>query len=78
MSKRIPNEERKVSTTIALSLNTLSVLDELGTRSGENRSRIVEKAIISYYRQWIAENDPKIPDEKMNYIESVFGDVFKR
>ena len=63
MSKRIPNEERKVSTTIALSLRTLSVLDELGTRSGENRSRIVEKAIMTYYREWIEENDPRIPDD---------------
>ena len=63
MSKRIPNEERKVSTTIALSLNTLSVLDELGTKSGENRSRIVEKAIRAYYREWIEENDPRIPDD---------------
>lgn len=88
--KRIPIEKRKVSTTVALHPDSLSKLETMCKGMEKNRSFIVEEAINLYYRffqvygpdkdDWITDDPqpPEIPDEKMTYIESVFGDVFKR
>ncbi len=69
MPKRIPTEERKFSTTFAISVKTLALLDELEIRAGENRSRIAERAIISYYYRWIAEHDPKDPEPAIDFYD---------
>lgn len=69
MPKRIPIEEKKFSTTFAISMKTLALVDELEIRSNENRSRVVERAIISYYYRWIAEHDPQDPEPAVDFYD---------
>lgn len=53
MSKRVPNEERRVSTTFAVSQNTLRLIDTMGENMGLSRSGVVNSAIGFYYRWFL-------------------------
>lgn len=73
--KRIPIEERKVSTTIALTPATLSTLETMCDRMNLSRSSVTEQAIGLFYRYFLVygpdradwEDDdpqpPEIPDD---------------
>lgn len=62
--KKLPIEERKVSTTFALSLKALEKLDEIQERhfSGKSRSYAMEEIISTLYNMWFPE-DGEIPDD---------------
>ena len=70
--KRLPIEERKVSTTFALSLKALERLDEIQERHfpGKSRSYTMEEIIATLYNLWFPEDD-EIPDD----VSSVYGEV---
>lgn len=57
--KRLPIEERKVSTTFALSLKALEKLDEIQERHfpGKSRSYTMEEIISTIYNMWFPEED---------------------
>ena len=48
--KKLPIEERKLSTTVALPRAALEKLDIMSDRMQESRSGIVEQAISLFYR----------------------------
>lgn len=58
MSKRVPYEERRVSTTFAVSQNTLRLIDTIGKNIGISRSGVVNIAIDFYYRWLVLDEDP--------------------
>lgn len=62
--KKLPIEERKVSTTFALSLKALEKLDEIQERRfpGKSRSYAMEEIIASIYNDWFPEEE-EIPDD---------------
>lgn len=47
--RRIPVEKRKVTTTIALSYDTIERIDKLAERLKRSRSSIVAQAINNYF-----------------------------
>lgn len=65
--RRLPIEERKVSTTFALSLKTLEKLDEIQERNypGKSRSYTMEEIIGVIYNAWIADQErtEEVPDD---------------
>jgi hypothetical protein len=73
--KKLPLEQRKVSTTVALSQLALGKLEIMSDRMQDSRSGIVEAAIGLYYRfyqvygpdraDWEDDNPqaPDIPDD---------------
>lgn len=65
--KRLPIEERKVSTTFALSLKALEKLDEIQKRHfpGKSRSYTMEEIIGVIYNAWIADQErtEEAPDD---------------
>lgn len=62
--KKLPIEERKVSTTFALSLKALEKLDEIQERffPGKSRSYAVEEIITILHNRYFTEEDD-IPDD---------------
>lgn len=80
MSKRVPNEERRVSTTFAVSQNTLRLIDTMSEHMDISRSGIVNDAIGFYYRwflvygpdrsDWIDEDPHEIPAEMLEGSEN--------
>lgn len=68
MSKRVPNEERRVSTTFAVSQNTLRLIDTMSEILGLSRSGIVNVA-ISFYHRWLVCESGRI-DEDPHEISS--------
>lgn len=62
--KKLPIEERKVSTTFALSLKALEKLDEIQERHfpGKSRSYMMEEIIATLYNMWFPEEE-EIPDD---------------
>ena len=65
--KRLPIEERKVSTTFALSLKTLEKLDEIQKNNypGKSRSFVMDKIIETVFNAWIfdQERTEEFPDD---------------
>ena len=64
--KKLPIEERKVSTTFALSLKALEKLDEIQRLyPGKSRSYALEEIIGVIYNAWIADQKSidEIPDD---------------
>lgn len=65
--KKLPINERKVSTTFALSLKALKKLDEIQERNfpGKSRSYVVEEIIGVIYNTWIADQErtEEFPDD---------------
>ena len=63
--KRIPIEKRKQPTTLALTAEVLTMIDEMAERFEMSRSAVAERAIKTYYNAWIADQEPipEIPDD---------------
>lgn len=65
--RRLPIEERKVSTTFALSLQALEKLDEIQERRfpGKSRSYTMEEIIGAIFNAWIADQErtEEVPDD---------------
>ena len=78
--KKLPIDERKVSTTFALSLKALEKLDEIQERffPGKSRSYAVEEIITILHNRYITEED-EIPDNlsevEKQKLNSVYGEV---
>lgn len=70
--KKLPLEQRKLSTTVAMSQLALSKLDVMCENMRASRSSIVESAVSFYFRwyqtygpdreDWIDEDPHEIPD----------------
>lgn len=52
MSKRVPNEERRVSTTFAVSQNTIRKIDELATVKQCSRSTVIAHAVEELWKTY--------------------------
>lgn len=52
MSKRVPNEERRVSTTFAVSQITIQRIDELAAELECSRSAAIKYAIDRLWEDW--------------------------
>lgn len=65
--KKLPIEERKVSTTFALSRKALEKLNEIQERyyDGKSRSYTMEEIIGVIYNAWIADQEraEEVPDD---------------
>ena len=63
--KRIPIEKRKIPTTLALTTDVLTMIDEMAERFEMSRSAAAEQAIKTCYNAWIADQKPlpEIPDD---------------
>ena len=67
MSKRIPIEERRISTTFSLSLKTLEKLDEIQERHCPEKSRsyTIAEVINVIYDAWFSDQErtEEFPDD---------------
>lgn len=63
--KKLPIEKRKIPTTIALTAEVLTMIDEMAERFEISRSAVAERAIKTCYNAWIADQEPipEIPDD---------------
>ena len=63
--KKLPIEKRKIPTTIALTAEVLTMIDEMAERFEISRSAVAERAITTCYNAWIADQEPihEIPDD---------------
>ena len=64
--KRIPIEKRKLPTTLALTAEVLTMIDEMAERFEISRSAVAERAIKTCFNAWIVDEEdpiPEIPDE---------------
>lgn len=74
--KKLPIEERKVSTTFALSLKALEKLDEIQRLyPGKSRSYAVEQIICRFHDIWIMDPKPILeesPDDFRDIRDNPF------
>lgn len=68
MSKRVPNEERRVSTTFAVSQSSLRLIDTMGEYMGLSRSGVVNSAIEFYYRWFLMTSRTEVSEAKSDII----------
>ena len=65
--KKLPIEERKISTTVALSRDALEKLDKLQEYfyPGKSRSYALEDIIMEIFNDWFSDQDQteEIPDD---------------
>lgn len=73
--KKLPIEQRKVSTTFALSLKALEKLDEIQALRypGRSRSYALEEIISAIYKMWVF--DDLVERLEKQKLSSVYGEV---
>lgn len=65
MSKRVPNEERRVSTTFAVSQITIQRIDELAADLECSRSAAIKYAIDRLWEDWHRKPEEDVSEEDL-------------